>query len=715
MRFIVIAMALFAVAILLMRTRKPLHFIFKWRYVIALVLLAIGVIFQFSGSSIGLLSLGFGDPNDALSNSGVIFGMNRSIRSDEWLVLTPYFLSQDAAGYPFVSDIIRGTDTITGLVYATPSWHLVTVFHPFMLGFLVFGASRGLAFFWVGRFIALFLVTFELGRLMTRDNRYLSATLAILVTLSPFIQWWYAAANVAEMFIFGQLLVILLDRFLNCNTVPAKFALAFVMSWAAGCFIMVIYPAWQVPFFFIYAGMGIWIGIRYWKKKKRCQAKVESAPSNGQESALSDRASVGALTRRPHAVVPLPYSVISLVLAVVALIGCLAFIFWDARELISATMNTVYPGARFETGGGWGRYLFDGSVAFSLPFDLIGSWRDNVCEAATFIGLFPLGTLLGIVMAFGRRDPLSIILLIIECFLLLFAVIGIPPFLARITLMSNVAIFRVVGVITYIDVLLLIRALALRSLRFSFGSYALGRAFTRTILPQWTITAIALLGILIAIIAPFALGELTPANGIKLFTINFVGVLLVGGSILYALLYPLSRRALLSLLIGVVCSVGIAGFCVNPLRSGLGEVEQNQALHQVKQIVEEDPAALWMSESSFDSQALITVGARAINSVNAYPAMDRWALIDESGKYADVYNRFAHIQVEFQNDDPTSFEMINKADSFMMHLNVDDLKKLDVTYILSRTDLQELTTEETSFDRVEETSAGTIYKVVRTT
>lgn len=39
-------------------------------------------------------------------------------------------------------------------------------------------------------------------------------------------------------------------------------------------------------------------------------------------------------------------------------------------------------------------------------------------------------------------------------------------------------------------------------------------------------------------------------------------------------------------------------------------------------------------------------GASVINSTNTYPDLEKWSKIDEEGKYEDVYNRYAHINVE---------------------------------------------------------------------
>lgn len=55
---------------------------YRFRWLIGLFLIGIAVIFEISGSSIGIWQEHFTDP--ALVSDGVLLGVNRGVRSDEW-------------------------------------------------------------------------------------------------------------------------------------------------------------------------------------------------------------------------------------------------------------------------------------------------------------------------------------------------------------------------------------------------------------------------------------------------------------------------------------------------------------------------------------------------------------------------------------------------------------------------------------------------------
>lgn len=82
-------------------------------------------------------------------------------------------------------------------------------------------------------------------------------------------------------------------------------------------------------------------------------------------------------------------------------------------------------------------------------------------------------------------------------------------------------------------------------------------------------------------------------------------------------------------------------------------------------------------------------GAPTINSVNIYPALDRWKKLDPNGENFQIYNRYAHIRIKLGNE-PTKFYP-EFLDAFNLDLNVDDIPKLEIKYIMSRNhDLENL-------------------------
>lgn len=75
--------------------------IVKYRYLICIIIFIICVVFKVHGSSIGAYDYSFSEKNENKTN--VIFGINRIIRTDEWVSMTPYYFSQYYNSYNITS------------------------------------------------------------------------------------------------------------------------------------------------------------------------------------------------------------------------------------------------------------------------------------------------------------------------------------------------------------------------------------------------------------------------------------------------------------------------------------------------------------------------------------------------------------------------------------------------------------------------------------
>ena len=150
---------------------KLLDFIYRKRYWIAAIVLIICTVFQISGSSIGCWEKVLGYNTDR----GILAGTSRSIRSDEWAVFTPMALGQTVNGFKYMNNNLRGgypTDMF--IIYGQPVKDISMIFRVTQIGYLLFGAGAGLAFYWCFRFIALFMASFEFLMLITKKNKRLS-------------------------------------------------------------------------------------------------------------------------------------------------------------------------------------------------------------------------------------------------------------------------------------------------------------------------------------------------------------------------------------------------------------------------------------------------------------------------------------------------------------------------------------------------------------
>lgn len=648
--------------------KSAFHLIFRFRYAIALVVLLACVALELSGSSIGW----WGELLNA--DTGKIFGSYRPIRSDEWLAFTPLALAQDQAGYPLVSEIVRGDSTVMTVVYGQPAWAITTLFRPFFWGYLLLGAAKGLSFFWAARLLALFLVTFECARLYTNDNKYLSAAVAAALAFAPVVQWWFAINGIVELFVFGQLFVLGLYRFLRVASFKKKLAFALLMAWSLGCYAVVLYPAWQVPLAYVFLAMSVWVLL---------EAHAETKP-----------------------VVPRRYSAIALAIAAVFFIAGMAAFCFEGWDAISATLNTVYPGSRSEAGGNGLSLLFH--HAFSLLLPVVDFTTSNQCEYAALYSLFPLGTLLGMFAAFKFRDRFSICLLVVQLFFLIYACIGFPEFLAKLTLLSSVAAKRLMLGIGFVETMLVVRFVAVWLKRRNEG-----KAGSKCC---WAVAALVLAGSAVGFLG--CLYSPDVEIGGFFLKMGLFAYVLVITAVFLALFAPMTSPKVICAyrvvpLLTVAFVIGVAGVFVNPIQQGLGALVNSEQAKSVHEVANSDEvSAKWLAIGDvYSSQMLIANGAPTINSLNVYPDMARWASIDKTGEYSDFYNRYAHIDVRLQNDASTWFDLAG-ADTLIVHLNTADMQTLGVGYIYSVSDLSAYETDSFALEVIDSGDGWYIYKVL---
>ena len=375
-------------------TKKCAEWLFKYRYYIAIVVFIMCVLFEISGSSIGMWN-NFINAN--IIKDGVLLGKSRGIRSDEWAVLTPMMFSQSFNGFKYFSEILRADVTDVFMVYALPVLNIMQIFRPFQIGFLFLGASRGLSFFWCGRLIALFLVTIEFGMILTKKDKLLSFIMAVLITLAPTMQWWFAVNGIAEIFIFGQLALIMLYKYMNNNDLKRRCLYLFVLVISAGGYLLVLYPSWQIPLFYIFAVIAIWIIV---ENRKNCKITYKD--------------------------------IISIIIAIIIFGLSMGYIFSQSIDTIKAVMNTVYPGSRDLTGGGEFNHYFSYIMNIFTPFkDVL--LDTNTCEKAMVFGLFPIGIIISFTTMIKekKKDLPLILLLIVYLFLSIWCILGFPPMMPR--------------------------------------------------------------------------------------------------------------------------------------------------------------------------------------------------------------------------------------------------------------------------------------------
>jgi len=626
--------------------------IYKYRYVIALAVFAFCVIFELSGSSISYWSAIL--PNVEPDSVGTLFHSANSYRSDEFGINTIFAIAQDKNVYqtfPYFSDIVRGTSTDMFIVYGQPVLHYGILFRPFQIGYLLLGSSRGLSFFWCGRLIALIMVSFEFGMMLSKGKKPCSVIYSLLVSFSPAICWWFAINGFVEMLVFGQLCAIMLAKYMQTDDFKKRILYSLVFFWSGGCYILVFYPAWQVILGYVFLSIFIWVII-----------------SNGKNFKWN-------LKR------DLPIIIVSAVI-----IGGLVFsLLYKSRDTISAVMNTAYPGKRVSIERLDLKELFAYGYNLFLPVvqgDNVSSW--------VFIDFFPIGILAALYVIFfeKKRDSLLICLLVVQAFMIIMYVAPIPVFIIKITMLSQVPAFRMIIGVGFANILLLIRSIMLIEKKNKYVLIAISIVFS-IVLCYFAKKAVLYFNCTRPMIA-------------AMFVFFAIGA--------YAFL-AYNGKAVSNIIITAVLGVIILDGCmVNPVQKGMDFIFENELVKKINTIAEKDDGRWVVDANGYPANNLpLLAGAKTFNSSNVYPQIDTWKKIDKNSEFEEIYNRYAHITTEIVPDSQAGFELI-QADYMKVKFKAADLKTLEIEYILTLRPLEEFSNDEVAFEQIDTCGQYYIYR-----
>lgn len=626
--------------------------IYEYRYCIGFAIVVFAIFFELNGSSISMWKY---STDQYMKESGIIAGKPRWIRVDEWRVYTPMQISQSVSGYKYFNDILRGTETDMFIFYAQPVKNIMSIFRPFLCGFLILDPAKGLAFYWTARIVSLFLVSLMFFMMITGNKKLLSGLGALMVTFAPAVQWWISPIGISEMLIFGQLAILMLYQYMNNNNFLKRFLFLFVIYICSGGYILVLYPAWQVPFAYVFGGAALWVIL---ENRKKCSIKMKDF--------------------------------LSILFFILLLMISFLYIYNKSADTIYAIMNTVYPGKRFETGGGMITELFRswGNIFFAVKDVLLNA---NVCESSSFIDLFPIGLILSLWIIFKEkvRDSFLILMSVCVFFIGFWCFFGLPKFLADISLMKTSPASRTLVVFGFANILLLIRALSLVKTSMSFK---------KTLFISFVLANIAV----VSSISLYGM-YLTPGMILIIVILSFV--------IFFSSLQIKLNKVFIAIIIVVVL---FSGLFVNPIQSGIGGVDETQLAIAIREI-NFNKKGLWMMEGNnfYISNYIIMQGASTINSTNTYPNTALWRKFDKDGKYESIYNRYCHVRALISNNFMDDKFQLVQPDVIQINLQPDDLAVLNVDYIVTKNDLSKFNGKNILFKEIYSDAYYKIFEVER--
>lgn len=625
---------------------KLFNYIYIYRLPLACILIIFAVIFQIHGSSINQLH--WFDVNHS-----PLVGISRYFRTDEFNVHTPLALSQYKNNFSYFSDIFRGTTTDMFIIYGQPVLDIGMIFRLFQVGYLFLTPGQGLSFFWISRLIFLFLISFEFGMLLTNKNKILSISYALLITFSPVVQWWFAINGLVEQLIFGQLAILLINWYMVDNNYKKRLLIGFGMMICIGGFLLVFYPSWQLPFAYVFVLLALWI---FLKNKKSFEYNKKDL------------------------YIFLSYFIILLII--------MAHILTNSLDTILLTSNSAYPGSEVFNGGGIVSSFINYIPSIFWPITQ-SNILPNVCEKAIFVDLFPLQLILAffVLLYQETKDRLLIGLIVLYFILIIFYLFHLPDLIVDLSLRSHIRTRRLMPVFTFVGVIILIRAIS--NLK-DFENKTLVILFSL---------------ILSTIMVYLSFSDFYSyyLQWMPLFAIIFYFILFA------SCFLASSKRNQKIFLICIIMLSFLTGGLANPIDSGTDVIYESNHFKEVESIVQNDPNGLWIVQE-MPGNLLIPAGAKTINSIQTYPEFETWQKIDANNQYNNIYNRYAHIKIAFQDENDTSFELL-APDSFRVNLNVNDLEKLNVSYIATNIDLEKFSNDNVEFKNIYNEQGFKIYSV----
>lgn len=611
--------------------KKGFDFLYKYRYIVGIILFVILVCLKINYSSSPILD-DIIQPSFKVTENDIIIGKTRPIRTDDYVIGVTSVLSQYHNNFELVNNKLMAKELIMNLYPRIVNRNIISILcAPEHIGFLFLPFENAFSFLKFFMWFVGFFSIFEMIMILSNKNKVLSLSFTLLIIFSPVGLWFDTVSYVA----YVSLLFDILYLFLTTENKWKKLILSIIFGWVGACYVMLIYPAWQVPYGFLFLVLAISLLYNYRDKIKKRDFL---------------------------------YALLAIIVAAILVIPNIV----SSLEQYKLVTNTVYPGKRSVNGGGGLLYLFYYVGSLLFPIKEVG----NACEISGFISLFPVPIILGVIQLIKniknkKKDAYLFLLLILEFLFLYFDIFGGKLF-GKITLLYLVPTVRLSVVIHLICIIIMYRLLS---------HYSTSEKNKHIII-------IGVISLIISMIVVYIDRRLLNSFTNGLYIGNLITICLV---IFYFILFFLliinnkKYNIIIYLLLGMVSLFQL--LTINPLVIGVDVYLDKPLSKEITKISNKDKDGIWIStDSEYLQQYALASGARVLNTNNYFPNYDYWKLIDKEKKYDKVYNRYARVVINL-TDDNTSFKLI-ATDVFRLNLNYNDICKLGINYIVTETDYE---------------------------
>lgn len=614
-------------------------------FLISLLVLILSFL-HLHGSSLGIY-------NQRLFNNtqktSLLFGTYRAIRSDEYLVGTPQFISQVINDSPSINkDMGEGINLGTSVI---PAKNIFSIFRPQVwIFFLTNNLEFSFSFYWWMKFALLLISTYLLILEITKKNIPLAIAGSLLIYFTPFIQWWLSV-DVISTLSFGIFFFLIL---IKENNLKKQIIYGLGLAYWIISFALLLYPPFQIPL--MYSAIFIGIGVVLQKRKILFSNKEQIK------------------------------KILLILLGVVILtIFSILMFFKQFEDVINITMNTVYPGARFISAGQGSLYqLLSGFYNILMQKDSNGAPFANQSEASNFFLLY-LPLLVWVVykniILFIKKKNIDWIAISISLCLIFFTAfyfLPLPDLLSKYTGMYMVPPSRMwigIGFMNYILIFYLL----------SKNIYKIQRSK----ILDWVIsvTLLVLTGLLMyqtgkylynlnpnSFVWPTIISPDIKILLVTLFVPILLGLLLLGYKRLFLSIF---------LLFGIVSTIYI-----NPLYKGLDILTNTELADYIEEVSTKDDSKWIAYDNNMLAQYALANNASIINGIHLYPQFEIWKILDPEGKYIDIYNRYAHINIG-EYEEGEEYIRLLYPDALEVNISPCDEKwdRLNVKYIITYQDM----------------------------
>ena len=606
----------------------------RTRSFIIAALIGAYVVFSFLGLNGSSAALWRYYADREVSTAGVLLGSPREVRSDEWLIQTPWIFSQALRRPAFSASNPNVGSDVTPLVTNLPVRHWSTWFRPQMWPFFLLNPERAFAFYWNFKTFGLLLTAFLFFGVLSNRKTLLDLAGATFLTFSPFVQWWLstptALPEMLAMVLFALWLVAIVVR----ATVRWQVALASIgLIIATENFIFCCYPRFQIPL----AYLAIALALAMLAGLKRAE------------------------DLRNFRVACLGLALLSVLLVTRQ--------WWrDIAEIVRITSTLSYPGQVRFTGGGfeWRRF-FDPFLEFSMTGDRFPEKLENASEAAGFLFLAPILALCAIGKFIrGKLDRMLVIPLVLIGFAVVYMAVGIPTSLATVSGWSYVSPVRAQVLIGVATSILLVRWLAS------------GEERSHSQTTRWLV-----FGGLVLLLLPLL--RLTNV-GLDHFETPSV---VAATAIFFALVsFGIWQRSVIAVCLLLIVPQFYACALVNPVARGVPAITQSPLFHWLKQARENRSDGNWIVlGNTFRAQLfpefIKATGADVLGGMRCNPDYQMLRIVDPMGKYRNLTDRYAWIHFnKLDGDTPIVEAAEGYAYEIKIPLRADLLDQLNVKHIL---------------------------------